>query len=104
SLPARTHWARTRFFRGLDVVSNSKQRPELEACTTMRNPLYLRNTPGETRYVNTYVENSFAAENAFRNKPRRNVEAWPSFEDARRTTLPVPFWPGHEPALACYWR
>ena len=61
----------------------------------MRNPLYLRNNPGEIRYVNTYVENRFAEENAFIRKPRRNIEPWPKFEHAKRNLLPAPTWPGH---------
>jgi len=70
----------------------------------MRNPLYLRNNPSEIRYVNTYVENRFAEENAFVRKPRRNVEPWPEFEAAKRDLLPIPNWPGHEAAIECYWR
>ena len=70
----------------------------------MRNPLYLRNNPSEVRYVDTYVENRFAEENAFLRKPRRNIAPWPEFAAARRDLLPVPVWPGHEAAIECYWR
>jgi Trehalase len=74
------------------------------AQATMRNPLYLRNNPGETEYVDTYVESSFAEENPFRAQPRRNVVPWPAFEYQRANVLPAPHWPGHPSAIDCYWR
>ncbi|HEY2409208.1 MAG TPA: trehalase family glycosidase [Polyangiaceae bacterium] len=70
----------------------------------MRNPLSLRNSPNDTRYIDTYVENRFAEENPFRALPQRNVNPWPKFADAKRSLLPAPSWPGHEGAIACYWR
>ncbi len=68
----------------------------------MRNPLNLRNLPSRS-YVPSYVENVFAEENPFRAKPRRNVERWPTFEDAR-AELPEPHYPAHPEAVDCYYR
>jgi hypothetical protein len=70
----------------------------------MRNPLNLRNRPFDTSYVATYVENPFANENPFRRRARRAGPAWPTFEQARESLLPVPHWAGHQVALDCYWR
>jgi hypothetical protein len=70
----------------------------------MRNPLNLRNRPLDTTYVATYVQSPFANENPFRRRVRRASADLPTFADARANSLPVPHWPGHEPALECYWR
>jgi hypothetical protein len=69
----------------------------------MRNPLNLRNRSGEATYFDTYVQNQFAEDNAFRTRARRNVE-WPDFSHAKAAVLPAPHWPGHQAALDCYWR
>jgi hypothetical protein len=69
----------------------------------MRNPLNLRNT-ATSRYVATYIENRFAQENPFSNRSRRNVDPWPTFAEAKASTLPVPHLPNHPAAVACYWR
>jgi hypothetical protein len=50
----------------------------------------------------TYVTESITAENVFRGAPLAEAEL-PTFDGAREV-LPAPFWEGHEPAIACYWR
>lgn len=70
----------------------------------MRNPLNWRNKPGGRPYVPTYVENVFAEENPFRTKPRRSLEPWPEWEQAKRTTLPVPYYPARPEVVECYDR
>lgn len=70
----------------------------------MRNPLNLRNTPGTGPYVATYVENSFAEENPFRTRARRNVDPWPSFLQARASFLPAPYYPSRPAVVECYYR
>jgi glycogen debranching enzyme len=50
----------------------------------------------------TRVENPFFKENAFRTMAVE-AHALPTFATAR-PRLPVPHWPGHDEAIACYWR
>jgi len=68
----------------------------------MRNPLKLLNVPAGRPYVPTYVENVFAEENPFRAKPRRNVERWPTFAEAR-SELPAPRYPSRPEVVDCYY-
>ena len=68
----------------------------------MRNPLRLRNVPGGRAYLPTYVQSPFAEENPFRSKPRRNMDPWPSFEQAR-SIIPAPHYPARPEAVACYY-
>jgi hypothetical protein len=69
----------------------------------MRNPLNWRNT-ASAPYLATYVENEFARANAFSNRPRRNVDPWPTFEWARAERLPMPHLPTLPGAVECYER
>src|SRR5688572_13741390 len=73
------------------------------ARSAMRNPLNWRNT-ANAPYLATYVENKFARANAFWNRPRRNVDPWPTFEWARAERLPVPHLPTVPGAIECYDR
>lgn len=75
-----------------------------ESASAMRNPLNWRNQPGGRPYVATYVENAFAEENPFRTKPRRNLETWPNFLEAKRTSLPAPHYPARPEVVQCYDR
>lgn len=53
-------------------------------------------------YKNTYVKNSFVAENDFRRDTPNFLDA-PTFEKAKET-LPAPFWKGNEDAIEMYWK
>lgn len=53
-------------------------------------------------YKNTYVKNSFVAENEFRRDKSNFIEA-PTFKDAKKI-LPKPFWHGHDDAIDMYWK
>ena len=53
-------------------------------------------------YKNTYVKNTFVAENDFR-RERANFLDAPSFEQAKKT-LPSPFWKGNQDAIDMYWK
>lgn len=69
----------------------------------MKNPLNWRNTSRSRSYVATYVENAFAEQNSFRSRARKN-STWPSFEEAKHSTLPAPHYPSRPEVLACYER
>ncbi|PTN05932.1 MGH1-like glycoside hydrolase domain-containing protein [Mangrovibacterium marinum] len=53
-------------------------------------------------YKNTYVKNSFVAENEFRRMDPDLIEP-PSFENGKKV-LPSPFWKGHDDAIDMYWK
>jgi hypothetical protein len=53
-------------------------------------------------YKNTYVKNSFVAENEFRRLNSKLLDP-PSFNDAKKI-LPVPTWKNHEDAIDMYWK
>jgi hypothetical protein len=53
-------------------------------------------------YKNTYVKNSFVAENEFR-RMLPNILEPPAFSDAKKI-LPVPFWEGHDLSVGMYWK
>lgn len=53
-------------------------------------------------YKNTYVKNSFVAENEFRRMDPDLIEP-PSFEKGKKI-LPSPFWKGHDDAIDMYWK
>lgn len=50
----------------------------------------------------THVKNQWVSHNQFITKIRESNKT-PSFSQARKL-LPDPFWEGHAPTLACYWR
>ncbi len=53
-------------------------------------------------YKNTYVKNSFVAENEYRRMTSNQLEP-PSFADAKKI-LPSPFWKGNDVAIDMYWK
>ncbi len=61
-----------------------------------------KKSPYKLPYKNTYVKNSFVAENEFR---RMNSELLdpPSFKNAK-DVLPNPFWKGNDDAIGMYWK
>jgi len=52
-------------------------------------------------HYETYMENRFAEENAFRLMSREALPL-PDFHSTK-SLLPSPFWEGHESVLSCYW-
>ncbi len=56
----------------------------------------------QTNYRDTHVPNRFVAENAFLKMEAPQV-ALPVLA-AVKENLPTPWWKGHEPAVACYWK
>lgn len=61
-----------------------------------------RRSPFKLPYKNTYVKNSFVAENEFRRMIPSFLEP-PSFSEGREI-LPAPFWSGHDDAIEMYWK
>ncbi|MDF2923763.1 MAG: glycoside hydrolase [Paenibacillaceae bacterium] len=55
-----------------------------------------------TEVCNTYIRNTFAAENSFRHRKQEEMEL-PVFEKIK-PVLPQPYWKGHDSAVACYWK
>jgi hypothetical protein len=53
-------------------------------------------------FIRTYIPNPFVSQNVFINKVP-DISFLPVFVDVR-PRLPQPFWEGHEPAIACYWK
>ena len=53
-------------------------------------------------YNNTYVKNTFVAENEFRRQQPNFIDA-PTFKEAKQI-LPSPFWKGNDAAIDMYWK
>jgi glycogen debranching enzyme len=58
--------------------------------------------PNECGHLDTHFREPLVEENVFVGMPPEDVPP-PSFDDAR-STLPEPFWEGHDATISCYWR
>ncbi len=61
-----------------------------------------RKSPYKLPYKNTYVKNSFVAENEFRRMDPQLIDP-PTFSEAKNV-LPEPFWDGNKEAIDMYWK
>lgn len=67
------------------------------ACASAFGAIDKKSLETKLPYKNTYVKNTFVAENEFRRDTPNFLDA-PSFEQAKKT-LPSPFWKGGEKDL-----
>ena len=55
-----------------------------------------------THYYPTYIPNPYVSQNPFIDKTP-DTSPLPNFTESR-AMLPQPYWDGHDPAIACYWK